>query len=302
MNVVQDAMQAVTKTAVALAPDGWIPGGHPDPLARHKHGLIGAPISRIDGKLKVCGQARFAAEISMQGLTHAALHYATIARGRIAAIETQAAEQAPGVVLVMTYRNAPPLKAPPAFGTGPKAAGGDDIAPMQDDRIHWNGQPVALVLAETQEQADHAQSLIRVDYAASDDGVTALEAAKARGAEPGTFQGEPLKLAIGDAEALLAAAAHKVDLRYTTPRHNHNPIELHATTLAWQGDQLRIHDTVQAVAHEAWSLAQVFGLDEKQVHVTSPYVGGWPPPDWPSARCASCCREKESTGSSAAGP
>jgi xanthine dehydrogenase YagR molybdenum-binding subunit len=178
------------------------------------------------------------------------------------------------VVLVMTYQNAPRLKPLPPFMTQPKAAGGDDVPIMQDDQIHWNGQPVALVLAETQEQADHAQSLIRVDYAASDDGVTALEAAKARGAEPGTFQGEPLKLAIGDAEALLAAAAHKVDLRYTTPRHNHNPIELHATTLAWQGDRLRIHDTVQAVAHEAWSLAQVFGLDEKQVHVTSPYVGG----------------------------
>jgi xanthine dehydrogenase YagR molybdenum-binding subunit len=262
------------KKAVALAPDSFIPGGKPDPLIRQKHGLIGAAISRIDGPLKVSGRATFAAEFPLEGLTYAALKYSTIARGRITRIDTVDAEAAPGVVLVMTYQNAPRLKPLPPFMTQPKAAGGDDVPIMQDDQIHWNGQPVALVLAETQEQADHAQSLIRVDYAASDDGVTALEAAKARGAEPGTFQGEPLKLAIGDAEALLAAAAHKVDLRYTTPRHNHNPIELHATTLAWQGDRLRIHDTVQAVAHEAWSLAQVFGLDEKQVHVTSPYVGG----------------------------
>lgn len=273
MNVVQDAMQAVTKTAVALAPDGWIPGGHPDPLARHKHGLIGAPISRIDGKLKVCGQARFAAEISMQGLTHAALHYATIARGRIAAIETQAAEQAPGVVLVMTYRNAPPLKAPPAFGTGPKAAGGDDIAPMQDDRIHWNGQPVALVLAETQEQAEYAQSLIRVSYVA-EASVTSFAAANADGTKLGKFQGEKLKLDVRDAERLLAAAPHKVDAIYRTPPQNHNPIELHAATLAWEGGGLRVHDATQAVSHAAWTLSQVFGLQEDQVHVTSPFVGG----------------------------
>jgi xanthine dehydrogenase YagR molybdenum-binding subunit len=73
---------------------------------------------------------------------------------------------------------------------------------------------------------------------------------------------------------MLAAAPHTVDLRYTTPRHNHNPIEPHAATLVWDGDHLRIHDTVQAVAHEAWTLAQVFGIDVANVHVTSPYVGG----------------------------
>jgi len=104
--------------------------------------------------------------------------------------------------------------------------------------------------------------------------VTSLDAAKANGSEPGVFQGEPLKLEIKDAEAMLAAAPHKIDVRYTTPRHNHNPIELHAATLAWTGDELRIHDTVQAVAHEAWTIAEVFGIDEKKVHVTSPFVGG----------------------------
>src|ERR1700712_1678728 len=162
----------------------------------------------------------------------------------------------------------------PAFMTKQKAAGGDDVPIMQDDQIHWNGQPVALVLAETQEQADHAQSLIHVDYEIEEDGVTSLAAAKANGTETGVFQGEPLKLEIKDAEAMLAAAPYKIDVRYTTPRHNHNPIELHAATLAWDGDHLRVHDTVQAVAHEAWTIAQVFGIDEKKVHVTSPYVGG----------------------------
>ena len=274
MPILKDAMQAVMKKAIALAPDSFIPGGKPDPLIRHKHGLIGASINRIDGPLKVSGRAAFAAEFPMPGLAYAALKYSTIARGRIAEIDTAAAEAAPGVALVMTYQNAPRLKPMPPFMTAPKAAGGDDVPIMQDDQIHWNGQPVALVLAETQEQADHAQSLIRVTYEAASDGVTFLEAAKAKGSEPGMFQGEPLKLEIKDAEAMLAAAPHKIDVRYTTPRHNHNPIELHAATLVWTGDELRIHDTVQAVAHEAWTIAQVFGIDEDQVHVTSPYVGG----------------------------
>ncbi len=273
MSLIQDGVQAVVKKAVALAPDRFIPGGKPDPLIRHKHGLIGAPVSRIDGPLKVAGQARFAAEFPMQALTYAALKYSTIAKGRIAALDTAEAEAATGVVLVMTHLNAPRLKPTPAFGSDAKAAGGDDIPVMQDDRIHWNGQPVAVVLAETQEQADHAQSLIRVTYEA-EHAVTSLAEGKANGTTPGVFQGEPLKLAIHDAEAELAAAPHQVDVTYTTPRHNHNPIELHAVTLGWEGDELRVHDASQAVVHVAWTLAQVFGLKEEQVHVTSPFVGG----------------------------
>ena len=273
MSIVQDAVQAVMKKAVALAPDHWIPGGEPDPLIRHKHGLIGASISRIDGPLKVAGQARFAAEFPMAGMVYAALHYSTIARGRIVHIDTSEAQAAPGVVLVMTYRNSPRLNPTPPFMSQPKAAGGDSVPVMQDDRIHWNGQPVALVLAETQEQSDHAQSLIHVRYE-TDAGVTSMQAGKAAGSEPGVFQGEPLKLEIGDAEAMFAAAPHRVDAVYTTPRHNHNPIELHAATLAWDGDQLFVHDASQCVDHAAWSLAQVFGVEEANVRVTSPYVGG----------------------------
>ncbi|MBV9784861.1 MAG: xanthine dehydrogenase family protein molybdopterin-binding subunit [Acidisphaera sp.] len=273
MSFVKEAMQTVVKKAVALAPDSWIPGGKPDPLIYHKHGLIGAPVSRLDGPQKVAGQARFAAEFAMKDLTYAALHYSTIAKGRIVEIDTAAAKAAPGVALVMTHRNAPRLKPTPPFGSQAKAAGGDAVPVMQDDRIHWNGQPVAVVLAETQEQADHAQSLVRVTYA-EEAGVTSLEAAKAIGTEPGLFMGEPLKVEIHDAEARLAAAPHKVDATYRTPRHNHNPIELHALTLAWSGDELRVHDASQAVDHAAWTLAHVFDVKEEQVHVTSPFVGG----------------------------
>ena len=157
--------------------------------------------------------------------------------------------------------------------TAEKALAGDDIPIMQDASVHWNGQPIAVVLAETQEQADYAQSLIRATYE-TEPATTSFAAAKAHGTEPGTFQGEPLKLEVGDAEAALAAAPHKVDVIYRTPRHSHNAIEPHAVTLAWNGDELTLHDASQAVAHMAWTVAEVFGLKEQQVHVTSPYVGG----------------------------
>jgi xanthine dehydrogenase YagR molybdenum-binding subunit len=155
------------RLAVATVPEGWTPATGPDPLVRAKHGLIGAQVSRLDGPLKVQGDARFAAEYVMEGMVYAALRYSTIARGRITTMDTAAAEAAAGVVLVMTHLNAPRMQPPPLFLTGPKAAGGANLPVMQDDSIHWNGEPVAIVLAETQEQADHAASLIEVAYESS---------------------------------------------------------------------------------------------------------------------------------------
>ena len=270
---VQGAAQAVMKKAVEIAPDAWIPGGQSDPLIRQKHGHVGQPVSRLDGRVKVMGKAHFAAEVHMDGLTYAALAYSTIPRGRIVTIDTAAAEAAPGIVLVMTHHTMPRLKAPPLFMTAPKAASGDDLPVMQDDRIYWNGQPIAVVLGESQEQAEHAARLITASYS-QEPATTAFGAAKAKGTEPGVFMGEPQKVEIGDAEAALAAAPVKVDVTYATPRHTHNAIEPHAATLAWEGDTLIIHDCSQGVVHTAWSLAQIFGIDEKQVRIRSPYVGG----------------------------
>ena len=268
----QGAMQAVMKNAVELAPDSWIPGGVPDPLIAHKHGLVGTQVSRLDGPLKVTGAARFAAEFPLEDLVYAALAYSTIPKGRIATLDVAAAEALPGVVLVMTYKTAPRLNPTPVMMTAPKAVGGDRLPVMQDDRIHWNGEPVAVVLAQTQEQADHAASLIAVTYD-TEIAMTRFEDAKAD-RKNASFMGAPMLLEIGDAETALAAAPHSVDRTYRTPRHNHNPIELHGAMLVWQGDDLILHDASQCVAHVAWTLAQVFGIDEAQVHVTSPYVGG----------------------------
>ena len=267
-NIIQGAM----KTAIGLVPERWLPGGTPDPLML-KHGTIGAPVSRIDGQLKVRGKARFAAEVPLEGLLHAALVYSTIPKGRITTMATAAAETAPGVALVMTHRNAPRMKAPPLMMSKPKAAGSSDLPIMQDAAIHWNGQPVAVVLAETQEQADHASSLIRVVYEV-EPAMTSFDEAKARAHEPQTVLGEPASITIGDPEAALKAATFQIDRTYRTPRHNHNAIELHAATVVWDGDHLTVHDASQLVNATAWTLAEVFGLEEEQVHVLSPYVGG----------------------------
>ena len=178
-----------SRPAVPIAPDGWTPKAGPDPVLRVKRGLIGAPVSRLDGALKVRGEARFAAEYVMEGMVYASLRYSTIARGRITALDTGAAEAAAGVVLVMTRRNAPLMAPPPLSLTAPKAAGGSDLPVMQDDSIHWNGEPVAIVLAETQEQADHAASLIRVAYESSTP--RTFEEARANSRTPDSLVGQP---------------------------------------------------------------------------------------------------------------
>jgi xanthine dehydrogenase YagR molybdenum-binding subunit len=260
------------QTAVGIAADGWTPTAGPDPVLRAKHGLIGAQVSRLDGPLKVRGDALFAAEYLMERMVYAALRYSSVARGRITSLDTSAAEVAAGVVLVMTYRNAPRMQSPPLFLTAPKAAAGSSLPVMQDDSIHWNGEPVAVVLAETMEQADYAASLIKVAYESSPP--RTFEEAREHPRTPDSLVGQPVEVLVSDAEAALIDATHSIDLIYRTPRHNHNAIEPHAVTLGWDGDELVVHDASQGVSLHAWTLAQVFGIDEAQVHLSSPYVGG----------------------------
>lgn len=190
---------AESRPAVPTAPEGWTPNAGPDPVLRAKHGLIGAQVSRLDGPLKVRGEARFAAEYPMEGMVYAALRYSTIARGRITTLDASAAASAAGVVLVMTHRNAPRMQPPPLFPTAPKAAGGSDLPVMQDNSVHWNGEPVAVVLAETQEQADHAASLIKVAYESSTP--RTFEEARAHPRTPDSLVGQPVQVLVGDAEA-----------------------------------------------------------------------------------------------------
>jgi len=273
MSKLQNAIVGGVRAAMGYVPSSWLPGGTPDPLI-HRRVTLGTQQSRIDGPDKVRGAARFAAEVPMEGLLYAACVHSTIARGRITELEISAAEAAPGVVLVMTHRNAPKMALPPPIGlTNPRAAGNNILPVMQDPEIRWNGQAVAVVVAETQEQADHAASLIEVRYEAID-ARTRFEEAKALARTPDSLMIEKNRLKIGDVKAAFQAAARSVDAVYRTPWHNHNPIEPNAATICWDGDRLVVHDATQMLNGTASSLAKVFSIKESQVLVSSPFVGG----------------------------
>ncbi|CAN5178462.1 xanthine dehydrogenase family protein molybdopterin-binding subunit [soil metagenome] len=262
-------IQKVLETVVKHTPDKPA-----DPLIG-VHGAVGSALSRVDGPLKVSGTARFTAEVPFENIAHAALVCSTIAKGRIVGIDKTAAEQAPGVILVMTHANAPKMKAPPQMFSDRKSTSTSNLPVMQDDLVHWNGQPVAIVVAESPEQADRAAALVRVQYERADAHL-AFEPLLPSAKPPKNILGEPASIEVGgDAEAALAGAAVVVDQVYRTPRHNHAALELHATIAHWNGDDgLIVHDASQAVTGTQYTLAKVFGLEDDEIRVLAPFVGG----------------------------
>lgn len=273
MSRVQNVIIGSVRGALSWVPAQWLPGGTPDPLIARR-GEIGRQAPRLDGEIKVQGQARFSAEVAVEGLCYAALVHATITRGRIAALDTAAAEAAPGVLLVLTHRNMPRIASPALISmTDLSAVGNSSLPILQDDQVHYNGQVVAAVVAQTQEQADHAASLIAVEYEAMP-AETRFEDAKAGARVLPSLMIERNHLSLGRAERELERAPHKVDHRYRTQWQNHNAIELHALTVVWADGDLTVHDTTQMIAPEAAVLAKLFGLKREQVRVLSPFVGG----------------------------
>jgi xanthine dehydrogenase YagR molybdenum-binding subunit len=237
--------------------------------------FIGQPVSRVDGRQKVTGAATYAAEFDVPNLAHAAVVRSTIENGRIISIDTAEAERAAGVLAVLTHRNAPRLAYRPYKGL-PDPAVGERLHVLQDNRVNHQGQPIALVVADTLEQANHAATLVRVTYAA-ETGITDI--GRAEPVDPThekTDQGEvrPDETRRGHPEGALAAAAVKVDQIYVIPRENHNPIEMHATVAAWDGDRLTLWDKTQWVHNVAEEIAAVFGLPAENIRVVSPFVGG----------------------------
>lgn len=273
MSKLQNAVLGGVRTILGHVPAGWLPGSAPDALI-DKRVTLGTQQPRVDGPDKVRGAARFAAEVPMEGLLHAAFVHSTVARGTIAQIDTSAAEAAPGVALVMTHRNAPRIATPPPLSmTDTKAAGNHTLPIMQDGEIHWNGQTVAVVLAETREQADHAASLIRVAYEEKPARLQ-FEEGKEHAVTPDTIIMDNNRVDKGDARKCLAKSAHTMAATYRTPWENHNPIEPHAATITWQDGKLIVHDATQMLHGTAGSLAKAFGLQRGDVLVSSPFVGG----------------------------
>jgi xanthine dehydrogenase YagR molybdenum-binding subunit len=235
--------------------------------------IVGRPVPRRDGPAKVSGAAVFTAEVPVEGLAHATLVCSTVAAGEITGIDLTEARSAPGVVAIMTHHNAPAMRIAPLLITL-RGASFTRAPVMQDARIRWNGQPVAIVVAETPEQADHAASLVRVDYAPAE-GRLVFDDLKVGAPQPDHVQGEAPAVVLGDAEAALRTAHTRVDLVYRTPWHTHCAIEPHATTVAWHDERsLTMWDTTQAVTHSQATLAEVFGLDPADIRVVSQFVGG----------------------------
>jgi xanthine dehydrogenase YagR molybdenum-binding subunit len=235
---------------------------------------VGRQAPRVDGEVKVQGQARFSAEVAVEGLCYATLVHSTVTCGRITHLDTAAAERAPGVLLVVTHRNMPRVASPSLISmTDPTATGNSSLPILQDDQVHYNGQVVAAVVAETQEQADYAASLITIDYDVAP-AQTRFEDAKAGARVIPSLLIERNHLSFGRAERELSRAPRKVDNLYRTQWQNHNAIELHALTVIWGEDELTVHDTTQMIAPEAATLAKLFGLKREQVRVFSPFVGG----------------------------
>jgi xanthine dehydrogenase YagR molybdenum-binding subunit len=239
--------------------------------------IIGQPVSRVDGRLKVTGSARYAAEFDPGAtLAHAVIVQSTIAHGRIAAIRTDAAEQASGVRAVLTHLNAPKLPYRPHRAQVDPPSG-ERLHVLQDERVSHQGQPVAVVVADTLEQATHGASLVRVTYE-EEPAVTAFGEAVPHAVPPPPPSSEqddtPGETSRGDVDAALAAAPVRVDAEYVIPRQHHNPIELHATIAAWEEGALTLWDKTQWVDNVRDEIAAVFGIEAGDVRVISPFVGG----------------------------
>ena len=186
----------------------------------------------------------------------------------------RAAERATGVVAVLTHRNAPRL-AYREHKALVDAVIGERLHVLQDDRVSHQGQPIALVIADTLEQANHAATLVRVAYA-PETGTTDISRAEpvCRRSRRPTRARATARDAARRSRGALAAAEVKVDQTYVIPRENHNPIEMHATIAAWDGDRLTLWDKTQWVHNVADEIAAVFGIPAENIRVVSPFVGG----------------------------
>ncbi len=240
---------------------------------------VGKPLDRVDGRLKVTGQARYAAEAKVPDAAHAVLVLSNIAKGTVKSFDTAAAEKAPGVLAVITPRNAPRVTVPkdPFALTDPQH--GHPLQPLQDDHVYYNGQPIAVVVADTLERARLAADLVRVTYREEQAAID-FAAAAAHAAPPTQVkrsdQGnkKPADYHRGDADKALAAAEVRVEQTYTIPDEHHNPMETHATVAVWDGPKLTLDDKTQYVDNVQAEVAAAFGIPAADVRVLSPFVGG----------------------------
>ncbi|MBW4474904.1 MAG: xanthine dehydrogenase family protein molybdopterin-binding subunit [Stenomitos rutilans HA7619-LM2] len=230
-------------------------------------GVVGKPLNRVDGHAKVTGTARYAAEFPVAKLVHGVTIQSTIASGKIAQIDTRAAERVPGVLLVMTHLNAPKVSG---------EAGGERKLPLlQDNQVRYSGQHLGVVVADTFEHAMQAAAMVNIRYDEAEPVLHLKDNLDKAYVPQGKIpRNEPPDSAHGSIEQGLAAAAVKVEQTYTTPIENHNPMEPHATTAVWQGDRLLLYNATQGVFGDKKKVAAVLGMPPENVRTMSYFVGG----------------------------
>ncbi|MFD5593963.1 xanthine dehydrogenase family protein molybdopterin-binding subunit [Streptomyces griseorubiginosus] len=236
-------------------------------------GSVGAAHVRVEGRDKVTGAARYAGDVALPELAHGWLVLSTVARGRVHSVEAGPVLDMPGVLSVLHHGNALPVDADftvPLLGAPLKPD--PSIALFQSDRVPYMGWPVALVVAETPEQAREAAEALVVRYEVEPFDIAF--SAERPDAVPVYGAGGPGVMEKGDLEAELAASAVVVDAEYTTPEQHHNPMEPHAATAHWDGDRLEVVDTNQGSPYVLDHLAKAFSLDPASVRVRSEHVGG----------------------------
>src|SRR6266851_83472 len=226
--------------------------------------ILGAPVDRVDGPVKVAGAAKYPSDVTLAGLVHAALVHATIAVGTITRIDTARAEAAPGVLTVITHENAPALPDAPTTQLGPSPQ-----LPLKDNRVLYHRQPVAIVVAQTREQATSAARLVELSCEESQ-AILGIDNPLA----PVVANPWGMDTVRGDAAAALASAEVVYDQEFTIAAETNNPLGLFATVAHWQGDRLTVHDSTQWPTQARATLATFFSVPEENVRVLVPYLGG----------------------------
>ncbi|MET0463382.1 MAG: xanthine dehydrogenase family protein molybdopterin-binding subunit [Chitinophagaceae bacterium] len=236
----------------------------------------GKPINRIDGRLKVSGKATYSAEFNQPNMAYAFPVRATIAKGKIASIDDAAVKKEPGVLSVISHKNSFRLK-PLDIQAQMKAGAaflGENLPPLQSNVVHYPGQFIAVVVAESYEQARAAAYKLKVRYT-TEKGATDLKTELLKSKKPKMFMGEEAQVNEGKAAASLASATNRVDHTYSTPVEHHHPMEPHATVALWDNsDQLTLYDATQGVGLTSTIAAYFFGLKPENVRVIAPFVGG----------------------------
>ncbi len=236
---------------------------------------VGKPLDRVDARLKVTGRATYTADHNLPGLTHAVLVTSAIAKGRIASIDTIAAEHVPGSLAVLTHKNRPKLAIDPAK-VDPSSPADRALQVLQDDRVYYGNQPVAVAVAETLEVAFEAAARVVVRYEAEQPSVT-LGAGTENSYVPAKMGGAGDKATSqrGDPAGALSEADTRIEEIYSTPFHTHSPMEPHATIAVWEGaEKLTIYDTSQGIFGDRKRMAALLGLEPENVRVVSLFVGG----------------------------